>query len=386
MLSQEPQTYRFKQIGLTVPAPMRPPRILLLEDQPEIRTLIAAMLKSRGLDCDAAGSLEEARRLAGRHPYDVYLLDVSLPDGCGLTLAEQASNAPLVIVITGSNDIQTAVDAIRNGAIDFITKPFSVGDFLQRIDKAMEEWSSRMRMRHYALALENLVAVKTRELSSTSRQMEEIRDASVAALGAALNLKDHETSEHCARVSGNSVRLGAALSLSSFELRNLKWGAHLHDVGKIGIPESILLKPAALTLEERAVVERHPLMGWSILRGIEFLRNATDVVLSHHERFDGSGYPSRLLGATIPLNARIFAVMDALDAMTSERPYRPAMPFAAACGELERQAGKQFDPDIVDKFLRASGTTWSIQGASDSQTGQELLVVKGGPSHGSVEG
>ena len=350
-----------KQIGLTVPPPIKPPRILVLEDQPEIRSLIAAMLNIRWYGCDAAGSLAEARSLVAQHPYDVYFLDINLPDGCGLTLAEEAGNSPLVIVITGCSDIQTAVQAIRDGAIDFITKPFSVGDFLQRLDKAMEEWKSRSNMQYYARALENLVVVKTDELSHTSRKMDEIRDATVAALGAALNLKDHETSDHCTRVSGNSVRLGEALSLTGRELQNLKWGAYLHDVGKIGIPEPILLKPADLTPEERAVVEKHPNMGWSMLRGIEFLRHATDVVLSHHERFDGSGYPNRLRGADIPLHARIFAVMDSLDAMTSARPYRPALPFAAARRELEAQAGKQFDPDIIDKFLHASGTTWLTQ-------------------------
>lgn len=350
-----------KQIGLTLPPPVERPRILVLEDQPQIRSLLTAMLKTRWYGCDAAGSLAEARSLVAQHPYDVYFLDISLPDGCGLALAEEASNSPLVIVITGSSDIQTAIQAIRGGAIDFITKPFSMGDLLHRLDKVMEEWKSRSNMQYYARALENLVIAKTDELSHTSRKMDEIRDATVAALGAALNLKDHETSDHCTRVSVNSVRLGEALSLTGRELQNLKWGAYLHDVGKIGIPESVLLKPADLTPEERAVVQRHPLMGWNMLRGIEFLQDATDVVLSHHERFDGSGYPNRLRGADIPLHARIFAVMDSLDAMTSERPYRPAIPFAAACRELEGQAGVQFDPDTIDRFLRASGTTWLTQ-------------------------
>jgi response regulator RpfG family c-di-GMP phosphodiesterase len=351
-----------KQIGLTLPPPTKPPRILVLEDQPQIRSLVAAMLKVRWYGCDAVGSLAEARSLVAQHPYDVYFLDINLPDGRGLTLAEEASNSPLVIVITGCSDIQTAIQAIRDGAIDFITKPFSVGDFLQRLDKAMTEWKSRSSTQYYAQALENLVVVKTDELSHTSRKMDEVRDATVAALGAALNLKDHETSDHCTRVSGNSVRLGEAFSLTGRELQNLKWGAYLHDVGKIGIPDSILLKPASLTPEERAVVEKHPLLGWNMLRGIEFLRPATDVVLSHHERFDGSGYPNCLRGADIPLSARIFAVMDSLDAMTSGRPYRPVLPFAAARRELESQAGKQFDPDIIDKFLRTSGTTWLTQG------------------------
>ena len=349
-------------VAIAVPPQVRPPRILVLEDQSEIRSLITAMLKVRGVTCDTAGTLAEARSLVARFPYDMYFLDVNLPDGCGLSLAEESINSPLVVVITGCNDIQTAVQAIRDGAIDFITKPFTVGDFLQRLDKAMEEFSNRANMHYYARALENLVLVKANELSQTSRQLNVVRDSTVAALGAALNLKDHETADHCRRVSENSVLLGKALSLSTFELQNLKWGAYLHDVGKIGVPEQILLKPGDLTKEERVVVEHHPLMGWNMLQGIDFLNYATDVVLSHHERFDGKGYPKKLAGTDIPLHARIFAVMDALDAMTSERPYRQPLPFANACQDLERLAGAQFDPEIVGIFLQASGETWLIQG------------------------
>ena len=351
-----------RPLPIRVPPQMKPPRILVLEDQAEIRSLVTAMLKIRGFTCDTAGTLAEARSMVARAFYDMLFLDVNLPDGSGLTLAEESTNSPLVVVITGCSDIQTAVQAIRDGAIDFITKPFTVGDFLQRLDRAMEEWKNRTNTRYYARALEDLVVTKANELSQTSRQLNEVRDSTVAALGAALNLKDHETSDHCRRVSENSLRMGESLSLSAFELQNLKWGAYLHDVGKIGVPEHILLKPGDLTREERAVVQRHPVMGWSMLRGIEFLSYATDVVLSHHERFDGTGYPKRLSGSDIPLHARIFAVVDALDAMTSERPYRPALSFAAARSDLEGQAGTQFDPEILEIFLRAPESTWLIQG------------------------
>jgi len=345
-----------------IPAMTRSPRILVLEDQAEIRSLIVAMLSIRGLTGDAAGSLAEARTLLQGRRYDLFFLDVNLPDGCGLTLAEESPHPVLTVVITGCNDIEVAVQAIRDGAIDYITKPFSVGDFLQRLDKILEEWKSRSNLAYYARALENLVQVKGEELSRTSRQMDEVCDMTVAALGAALNLKDHETSDHCTRVSRNSVVLGEALSLSAFELKNLKWGAYLHDVGKIGIPESILLKPTELTADERGIVQKHPVMGFTMLRGIKFLNYATDVVLSHHERFDGAGYPSGLRGTDIPLHARIFAVADTLDAMTSERPYRPALPVANAIRELEEGAGKQFDPEIVSIALKAPLSTWLTQG------------------------
>ncbi|HEY9593911.1 MAG TPA: HD domain-containing phosphohydrolase [Spirochaetia bacterium] len=339
------------------------PRILVVEDEPDIQQLVAAMLKIRGFGCDLAGTIAEARGRMGGGRYDLLLIDVNLPDGSGLELAEKAGeDAPLTIVMTGSNDIQTAVQAIRQGAIDFITKPFGVGHFLQRIDKAVEEWRARSSVHHYARTLETLVRLKSDELSRTSRQIDGVYDMTVAALGAALNLKDHETADHCVRVSENSVRMGEILGLSEFELKNLKWGAYLHDVGKIGVPEHILLKEAELTSEERRIVEKHPVMGYTMIRNIEFLSYATDVVLSHHERFDGTGYPHGLRADRIPLNARIFAVMDTLDAMSSDRPYRTALPFTAVLQELVHKSGSQFDPEIVDAFVKAPESTWLIQG------------------------
>ena len=233
--------------------------------------------------------------------YDILFIDVNLPDGSGLSITgARASEGPVTIVMTGRDDIETAVTAIRAGAVDYITKPFTVGDFLSRFDKAREEWEAREKVQSYARAMHTLARIKSEELTQSSRRLEEICDITVASLGAALNLKDHETADHCARVSQNSVRLGALLSLPELELRDLRWGACLHDVGKIGIPEAILLKTGGLTPEERRIMEKHPLMGLTMLQNIEFLSHATDVVLSHHERFDGQGYPHGLRGTEIP--------------------------------------------------------------------------------------
>ena len=295
----------------------RKPAVLLLEDHVEIQQLVAAMLRVRGASCDVAGSLAEARRLAGERRYDILLVDVNLPDGSGLSLrGERTADAPIMIVMTGAGDIETAVKAIRAGAIDFIPKPFTVGEFLARYDRARDEWLSREKLQHYARTLEGLVRMKTEELQRSSRRVDEVFDMTVTTLGAALNLKDHETADHCVRVSENSVRLGRRLELSEYELRNLRWGAYLHDIGKIGIHESILLKPGPLTVEERRTMQEHPEMGAAMLGNIEFLAHATDVVLSHHERFDGTGYPHGLSGTAIPLHARIFSLLDSLDAMT----------------------------------------------------------------------
>jgi len=356
-------------IDLDVPDPPEPPAILVLEDQAEIQSLVAAMLKIRGCECEIAGSLAEARACMARRRYDILFLDMNLPDGFGLSLMEEGrTDAPLAIVMTGRSDIQTAIRAIRDGAIDFISKPFSVGHFLQRFDRAMDEWKTRRSVRYYSRALETLVQVKTEELIRTSRKIDEVRDITVLALGAALNLKDHETADHCLRVSHNSVALGSAMDLSEFELKNLKWSAYLHDIGKIGIPEHILLKAGDLEPDERHIMEKHPVLGYTMVRNIEFLASATDVVLGHHERYDGSGYPEGLSGSRIPLHARIFAVMDTLDAMTSDRPYRGALTLASVEAELLRCAGTQFDPEIVRIFLAAPSTTWLVQGSAETQS------------------
>jgi putative nucleotidyltransferase with HDIG domain len=340
----------------------RPPAILLLDDESEVRALVAAMLKKRDAPCDAAGSLAEARALMGVRRYDILLVDVNLPDGSGLSICGQPpGEGPVTIVMTGNDDIDTAVAALRAGAADYITKPFTLGEFLSRFDRALEECRTREKIRRYARALETLARIKSEELLRSSRQVEEVRAMTVASLGAALNLKDHETADHCARVSENSVRLGRLAGLSEVELQDLRWGATLHDVGKIGVPEAILLKTGALTPEERFIMERHPVLGMAVLGKIEFLGRATDVVLSHHERYDGKGYPRGLRAGEIPVNARIFSLLDTLDAMTSRRPYRDAAPVFVARAELERQAGTQFDPDIVAMFLRAPSSAWAVQ-------------------------
>jgi len=338
------------------------PRILVVEDQEPIQELVTAMLRTKGLSCDAASSLAAARERMTADRYDLLFVDVNLPDGSGLSLiGGGGADLPLVVVMTGRSDIETAVDAIRHGAVDFITKPFSVGDFLQRVDKSIEEWKARVSLQLRARSLETLVRAKAEELLRSSRQIEQVHDATVLTLGTALNLKDRETADHCGRVSLNAVKLGSLLGLSEFELRNLRWGSYLHDVGKIGVPERILLKRGPLTPEERRIMERHPVEGYRMIRNIGFLSHSADVVLSHHERYDGTGYPHGLGGEMIPLHARIFPIMDALDAMTSDRPYRAALPLPSATAEIERATGSQFDPEIAEVFLSAPPSSWLVQ-------------------------
>lgn len=336
------------------------PRILVVEDNESLQKLVASTLTSLNLRCDVSANLADARSRMSESRYDLLVVDLGLPDGSGLSLMSGKEQGPRAIVMTGNNDVSSAIQAIRHGAIDFIPKPFTLAEFTSRITCAVDEWRARAPLRDHVRTLQELVRTKSEEWSP-SLAAEDVYDKTVLALVAALNLKDHETANHCARVSKNSVTLGALMHLPTHDLKILEWGAYLHDVGKIGIPEQILLKPGKLDAEERRTMEKHPVLGYDLIRTIEFLERATEVVLSHHERFDGSGYPFGLAGSDIPLSARIFALMDALDALTADRPYHGAISTFAAADEIGSEAGTQFDPQIVEAFLSAPLFSWQVQ-------------------------
>ncbi|MEW6324751.1 MAG: HD domain-containing phosphohydrolase [Nitrospirota bacterium] len=187
------------------------------------------------------------------------------------------------------------------------------------------------------------------------RQLDAAYDGTLEALVSALDLRECETHRHSERVAGYTRALAETMGITGKALEDIHRGALLHDIGKIGVPDAILLKPASLTPDEWTVMKKHPEMGRRILQDVEFLKSAAELVLAHEERFDGSGYPRGLRGDQIPLGARIFAVMDALDAMAFDRPYRKAMPFEAVARELLKGAGSQFDPDVIEVFRRDLG-------------------------------
>ncbi len=196
------------------------------------------------------------------------------------------------------------------------------------------------------------------ELAKALDELGSTYDATLAALSGALDLRDNETEGHARRVTRYTVRVARELGLDGKPLIDIERGALMHDIGKIGVPDSILLKPDRLTEEEWAVMRTHPQLGHQMIRNIRFLSGAAPIVLHHHERFDGKGYPGGLFETTIPLGARIFAVADTFDAMTSDRPYRKALPYSAAREEVERCAGSQFDPDVVSAFCQVSADEW----------------------------
>jgi putative nucleotidyltransferase with HDIG domain len=264
----------------------------------------------------------------------------------------------VVMMISGVQTIESTIKALRAGAFDYIMKPFDLRQVEVAVSRALETCELRAAKRRYENHLEELVEKRTAELDNALVSVEDAYRSTLKALAQALETRDAETHGHSERVVTFSLRLGRELGLDRDQMKALEFGALLHDIGKIGVPDAILRKPAKLNSDEWIKMREHPVHGQSILREIKFLEGAARVVAQHHEKWDGSGYPFGLRFDEIDLNARIFSVADAFDAMTSDRVYRPSRPYDAAAAELERCANQQFDPQVVAAFHRVPKEDW----------------------------
>jgi putative nucleotidyltransferase with HDIG domain len=332
---------------------------LIVDSDPQARAMAAAILAAEGYDCQEREDLGAAREFLKRMDRGVVLTELELPGGNGSELLPAARRHHpdiAVLVVSGTRDAEAAVQSLQEGALDYVLKPVTPDRLQQRLSAALERQRLLRQHRDYQCALEQRVVQRTRELQHTYQQV-------LISLGEAVAARHCETQSHTQRVTQLSLRLARALGLRGEALTGVEWGAALHDVGKIGIPDSILLKPSSLTDAEWETMKRHCEIGHQMLRGFGFLRDALAVVLHHHEHFDGSGYPFGLSGDSIPFSARIFAVVDAYDAMTSDRPYRPPLDPEAARHELERCAARQFDPHVVDAFLELNRPTVRVAAA-----------------------
>jgi putative two-component system response regulator len=335
-------------------------RLLIADDEPEIRNILQEFLCG-DYECRAVGSAEDALALLGASKYDIVISDINMEGMSGLEMIPHVrALAPetVIIMISGAQTIEYAIEALRAGAFDYVTKPFDLRHVEVAVERARQHHELLRSKRRYETFLEESIKLRTKELAQALASLEDAYRTTLKALAAALETRDTDTHGHSERVVSFSLRLGRELKLDEEQLRSLEFGALLHDIGKIGIPDMILRKPAALTDEEWLTMRRHPALGQQILRGIEFLEGAARVVGQHHEKWDGTGYPAGLRAGEIDLNARIFAVADAFDAMVSTRVYRAGKPYAAAAEELERHAGRQFDPEVVAAFMRIPPAEW----------------------------
>src|SRR6266850_1682793 len=350
-------------------------RILIVDDEQIIREVLVERLTSLGYDCDTAANAAGALKKIRAAIYELVLSDISMPGGDGISLLRQIkSEQPTldVIMVTGVVDVDTAVRSIRLGASDYLSKPFNLEEVVITVERTLEKRRLVNENLEYQLDLERRVDERTRELRQKSDEVERLYlelkiafeninatyDTTLEALMEALDARDTETQGHSRRVAEYTVAVARRMGIQDPDLTQYRWGALLHDVGKIGIPDAILRKPGPLTADEWLVMMQHPELGRRILSSVKFLEGAVPIVLCHQERFDGSGYPRRLKGDEIPLGARIFAVVDCLDAMSMDRPYRVGTSYDRVKSELLKHSGTQFDPSVVATFLGIPPDEW----------------------------
>ena len=312
--------------------------------------MLVRLMQGEGFTCHEAPNGRVALELLERVPATLVISDLHMPelDGMGL-LREVRERLPdtAVIMITAVADVATAVSALAVGAMDYLTKPFHLDEVRARVRQALEKRRLILENRSYQQRLEARVAEQ-------SRRLESLFLASIQSLADALEVKDTYTHGHSLRVSNYSVAIARAIGLSAEMIQQIEIGGRVHDIGKIGVREAILNKAGPLTPDEYQHIMTHPTVGWRILAPLlHEMPMSLNIVRWHHERYDGSGAPDRLVSDAIPLEARIVAVADTFDAMTSIRPYRPGVPLDDTLAELRRCSGAQFDPVCVGAFLEA---------------------------------
>jgi len=331
-----------------------PPRILVVDDDDSVRDVISVLLQEEGYDCLEASSADAGLELARREEPPLVISDMKMPGRDGLWLLDQLREKlpdTSVIMLTGYGDTESAVECLRRGAVDYLLKPPKLTDLIRAIERALAKRRVELARQRYQQKLEAKVRDRTSELNSALHNIADTYEKTLLALVSALDAREHETSDHSLRVVQYTLAVSRQMGIGGKELDEIGRGALLHDIGKIGVPDAVLLKPGKLTPAEWEEMRKHPDIGFQMIKAIPFLSIPAEIVLSHQERWDGMGYPRKLKGEEIHIGARIFAVADTLDAMTSDRPYRKGTTFANAIAEITRCGGTQFDPAVVEAFL-----------------------------------
>jgi response regulator RpfG family c-di-GMP phosphodiesterase len=346
----------------TEPAATHADRVLIVDDDALILKALARILESAGFDPRCYLSPEEAlQAIEGDAPV-VVISDYMMPSMDGITflkLARARFPGAVRILCTAAEDFRVALQAVNAGEVfRIVSKPWHQQELLGTVNQAAE--ASRLRRENERLTAE--VQRKNDQLREHNARLEEMVRARTQALLegliAALDYRDAETQWHSRRVSLFARRLAQQLGVAEPQLTVIEHGALLHDIGKIGVRDGVLLKPGPLTVPEWTEMKRHPELGWALLQRVDYLRPASAIVLEHQEKWDGTGYPRALKGDEIVLGARVFHVVDTLDAITSDRPYRKARGFDEARAEIVRCSGTQFDPKVVDAFLAVPPEDW----------------------------
>lgn len=331
---------------------------------------------SKRYRCESAGSERGlyARLREGGVGVVIGAMDSRPVGGLDLVNAVRGESQHSKVILVGdTSDSESGIECFRAGLFDFICRPVDLDVIEASVEKAFEEFETDLISAHYQSNLEDLLAHRSAALDQALEDIENSYRVTLKALVQALETRDFETHGHSERVVTFSLRLGYELGLSRDALRDLELGALLHDIGKIGVPDAILRKPARLTDREWEKMKMHPVLGYKILRNIPFLSGAAKVVSQHHERWDGQGYPNGIKGEAIDIGARIFSVVDAFDAIVSDRVYRKGRSYEEAVAELDACSGEQFDPVVVDAFRRVPLEDWDFLRERSVREKQEVF-------------
>jgi putative two-component system response regulator len=320
-------------------------KVLIVDDEYAGRETLQSVLEGEGYILEMAENGRQAIEKARSLLPDVILLDVMMPGMTGYEICQHIRNDPQlaeipIIILTALDDRESMLTALKAGADDFISKPFDRFELRARL-------LGITRLNRYQKLIKE--RSKLREMHA---QLLSAYEATIEGWSHAMDLRDRETEGHSRRVADLTMKLAKEFGMSDSELMHLRRGSLLHDMGKLGIPDSILHKPSGLTEEEWTIMRRHPQIAYDMLHSVEYLHPALDIPYCHHEKWDGSGYPRGLKGEEIPLAARIFAVVDVWDALTSDRPYRAAWTKEQALAHIREQSGRHFDPQVVEAFFR----------------------------------
>src|SRR3972149_5141083 len=324
-------------------------KILVIDDELMARYAVQQVLKDRYSIFLAAGGKEGLDFMA-QNPVDLVVLDIKMPDMDGVTVLREIKKRypdTEVVLLPAYAGVETAQSALRLGALDYLTKPFDKDDVINVVERGLRKRQDLVRLK---LEHEDLLRIKEyleKEIETTRDNLLLYYEGTIKALIRAIDAKDHYTFDHSEHVARLSLSIEDEIGSSMIMKDKLEHAAIMHDIGKIGINEQILRKESLLTEEEHIEMRKHPEIGARIVRAVPFLEDTVDVILYHHERFDGNGYPEGLDGDKITLTARIVSVADTIDAMTRDRPYRNALSLSQLIDELKKGAGTQFDPEIV---------------------------------------
>lgn len=357
-------------------------RILIVDDEEAIRRLLYQKLSGEGYQCQAAGNADQALDELKSSSAELVILDIKMPGKSGTELLPELKTGypdTAVIMATAITDTSTAVQCMKAGAYDYITKPFNLDEVVLSVDRALEKRRLELENRDYQQHLEQKVTRRTAELRQAVKKIKLASLDTIFRLSRAAEYKDEDTGDHIQRMGRYSAAVARKMNLNDETVETILYASPMHDIGKIGIPDRILLKPGKLSPGEWEIMKQHTIIGAQILEDsdAEFIKLAETIALTHHEKWDGSGYPKGLRGSEIPLVGHIVAIVDVFDALTSKRPYKEPLPLEKSLNIIKEGRESHFDPRVVTAFLATEGEILSIREKYKDERESLLAPVNG---------